>query len=292
MKAIKFYLTSTLLLTILISSAQNQWNIIDPNSKWSVITNNSGTFDTHFIRFSEEDTLINGFTYRMIYNTYHPLGINWTFMNLFIREDSMTRKVFLRDLNGEEALIYDFSAELGDTITIRNVLSGPEIELRVINVDSVLINDALRKRYQLEPVTWPIPDVWVEGIGSIEHGIIYSGFYNTSPWYMLLCYNYNNVVYYQNPDYTACYYPYVGQDEFQYSTGLSIFPNPSTNFISIFANEGDEIIEVVICNHLGQNVLTTKPVNNTVDISRLKAGIYFIEMITGETRLVTKLLIE
>ena len=198
----------------------------------------------------------------------------------------------MRDITGDEGILYDFSAELGDTVTIRNVISGPTIKYRVITVDSIYIYDALRKRYQFEFLTWPANDTWIEGIGSLDHGIIYSGYYNTSPWYFLLCYKYNEILYYQNPDYTACYYPYVGQDEVIDDDEFILFPNPATSFITINIKEGISIEEAIIYNHLGQKALEAMPVNNTVDVSKLKPGIYFIEVVTKDWRGGTKLIIE
>ena len=62
--------------------------------------------------------------------------------------------------------------------------------------------------------------------------------------------------------------------------GIQIFPNPATTFITIHIIEGIAIEEAIIYNHLGQKVLNAKPVNNTVDVSELKTGIYFIEVVT------------
>ncbi len=279
MKTKPFLLLQTALVAALFSAAQNQMNIVDSNAKWSVITNNQGTFDTHFIRFSEEDTLIGGYSYHKIYSTYSQFEINWEPMDIFIREDVTSRQVFMRDITGDEGMIYDFSAELGDTVTIRNVISGPNVKYKVIGIDSIFIYNALRKRYQFEFLSWPVNDTWIEGIGSMDHGIIYCGYYNTSPWYFLLCYKYNDILYYQNPDYTACYYPYVGQDEFIDDDKFTFFPNPATTFITINVNEGQQINEVIIYNQLGQKVLVEKPVNNRLDISGLKQGIYTVEVI-------------
>ena len=73
---------------------------------------------------------------------------------------------------------------------------------------------------------------------------------------------------------------------------LNIFPNPATSFITINVNGGQPIEEAIIYNHLGQKALETLPVNNTVDVSTLKPGIYFLEVITSESRAGTKLIID
>ena len=73
---------------------------------------------------------------------------------------------------------------------------------------------------------------------------------------------------------------------------ITLFPNPATSFITINIKEGIAIEEAIIYNHLGQKALVAVPVNNTVDVSKLKPGIYFIEVATKEWRGRTKLIIE
>ena len=72
---------------------------------------------------------------------------------------------------------------------------------------------------------------------------------------------------------------------------ITFFPNPATSFITIQIQEGIPIEQAIIYNHLGQKALVAVPVNNTVDVSTLMSGIYFIEVITSETRARTKLII-
>ena len=84
----------------------------------------------------------------------------------------------------------------------------------------------------------------------------------------------------------------TSQEENPTAEVLLLFPNPAISFITIQIKEGNPIEKVIIYNHLGQKVLETKPVNNKVDVSKLKPGIYFLEVITSENRTRTKLLIE
>ena len=63
---------------------------------------------------------------------------------------------------------------------------------------------------------------------------------------------------------------------------MKVFPNPATDFIAINTKEQQPVEEIIIYNHLGQKVLKAKPVNNTMDVSELKPGIYFIELASQE----------
>jgi hypothetical protein len=65
---------------------------------------------------------------------------------------------------------------------------------------------------------------------------------------------------------------------------ICLFPNPATSFITINVIGGQPIEEAIIYNHLGQKALEAVPVNNTVDVSTLRSGIYFIEVATNEWR--------
>ncbi len=60
---------------------------------------------------------------------------------------------------------------------------------------------------------------------------------------------------------------------------IIIFPNPAITIITIQIKEGIRIEEAIINNHLGQKALVAVPVNNTVDVSGLKPGMYFLEVI-------------
>ena len=81
-------------------------------------------------------------------------------------------------------------------------------------------------------------------------------------------------------------------EQFSDQPEISLLPNPATSFITITTQQGQPVKEVIIYNHLGQKVLVAKPVNNTVDVSKLKPGIYFLEVITSESRIRTKIVIE
>ncbi|MEZ5199147.1 MAG: hypothetical protein R2764_23030 [Bacteroidales bacterium] len=111
------------LLTTTINS-QDYWQIIDSTSKWSIITSDYDDKDlTLNIRIGTDDTLIGGLAYRKVYRTYDPDEQFWSFIDLLIREDIVNKQVFLRNLIGEEGLIYDFSLGVGDTVSIKNILA-------------------------------------------------------------------------------------------------------------------------------------------------------------------------
>jgi len=88
---------------------------------------------------------------------------------------------------------------------------------------------------------------------------------------------------------TACL---TSLDENITEEGIILSPNPAASFITLIAPGDFQVEEALIYNHLGQKVLTVKPVNNAVDVSGLKAGMYFIEVVAKEWKGRTKLIIE
>lgn len=71
-----------------------------------------------------------------------------------------------------------------------------------------------------------------------------------------------------------------------------IFPNPAKNEIFIKNITVDEIIELAIYNQLGQKVLCLNNPTNKIDISKLDQGLYFIELISHETKIRQKLILQ
>lgn len=84
----------------------------------------------------------------------------------------------------------------------------------------------------------------------------------------------------------------VGINEKSQQTSLTIFPNPANQTITITTKKGETIQEVCIYSQSGQKVLQGKPVNNTLDVSRLHKGIYIIEIEIDQTRIREKLIVE
>lgn len=81
----------------------------------------------------------------------------------------------------------------------------------------------------------------------------------------------------------------LGSASFSQIDGLKMYPNPAKNNLFIeTALNGD--INVSVVNMLGKEVVNTKVVNNTVNVSNLTSGIYIVK-ITEEGKTSTKKLI-
>lgn len=73
-------------------------------------------------------------------------------------------------------------------------------------------------------------------------------------------------------------------------SNFTIYPNPSTNGMITIQTQKAGILEVNIFDVLGKKVLSQKSVNQTVNVSALKSGIYLVQ-ITNNNGTATKKLI-
>jgi len=81
----------------------------------------------------------------------------------------------------------------------------------------------------------------------------------------------------------------LGSSSFSQIDGLKMYPNPTkSNLFIETALKGDANVSIV--NMLGKEVVNTKVVNNTVNVSNLTSGIYIVK-ITEEGKTSTKKLI-
>ena len=72
---------------------------------------------------------------------------------------------------------------------------------------------------------------------------------------------------------------------------ITIYPNPARSEFFISSNKGATVTEVTIFNQIGQKVLHHKPVAQSIDVSRLRKGMYIIEVVLDDLRFKKKLVI-
>lgn len=205
-----------------------------------------------------------------------------------IREDTGTRKVYIYgELFPDEMLLYDFTLEVGDTVPITyNNYGYPEMYVSLI--DSVLCTDGYRKRYFYSRDTWGEIEV-IEGIGAytglIEPMVIFEHIT------LLRCYYHNDSMIYIHPWIDECKLetdtclPVGLQDKKSLPDNILVYPNPVTDHV--FIKNAPSELTVKFYDSMGRLVSTqtTKEQDNSLDISYLKNGLYFL-MVYDEDRLV------
>jgi hypothetical protein len=107
----------------------------------------------------------------------------------FLREDTAKGNVYLRFMNGEEFVIYNFKANVCDIINLPSYNLASRIYFEVEFSDSTDINGQKKHRLYLTSLDKSLAkdQIWIEGIGSniglIETGEVQYGRY----WSKLLC---------------------------------------------------------------------------------------------------------
>ncbi|NOX47666.1 MAG: T9SS type A sorting domain-containing protein, partial [Chlorobi bacterium] len=90
--------------------------------------------------------------------------------------------------------------------------------------------------------------------------------------------------------YNACW---VKVDETSaIENSIRIFPNPAKNTITILNSSNTKIEEINIFSPSGKTILQKKDPANSIDILKLRAGLYFVEVKTGMGNVRRKLIVE
>ena len=213
------------------------------------------------------DSLIGGVRYTKVMQTVNDVGTP-TLAALLREEDG---KVWERYLNGSEVLLYDFTANVGDSLVCGYgdyfVLDSISKE-QIGGIDRKKFWFGLEYDFTGEPYAM---ETWIEGIGS-DLGLLYCGsYYFCGGYYRALCFHQNGELVWQNPEYDACL---INDVEEIHDNEPTLYPNPANNLVRI---NGVEAAEVQIYSALGQLVKTVKS-SNEIDVSSLVDGVYLLQI--------------
>jgi hypothetical protein len=299
-----YYLVLILLFTGLWTQAQDEYEYTpfpDSNAIWSEYYEppfGSGEDPYyHALALFNEDTVINSITYQKLFRLKDTV-LNRDKAEYIggIREDSAKRVYFKGTPidylmpsdnvfnENDEVLLYDFSIEVGDTLYDGNYSLSYDY-LVVENIDTVIENEELRKKYSFER-GWV---EWIEGIGNIR-GLLFisaslptNGIYNT-----LICFKRDGKQEYFNDQFSECFpgplANAIGDVDEQ---ATRVFPNPAEESV-YFENPGN--VERLSIYNLDGKQLIQKPVSNreriSISVSGYSPGMYFYKLIgpSGQTQ--------
>lgn len=83
----------------------------------------------------------------------------------------------------------------------------------------------------------------------------------------------------------------LSTDEIQDTVGITIFPNPSNDSLSIAEKGLNTYDSFKIVNQLGQTIISEKQTKNKIDISELRQGIYHVIFFKNNRKIATRKLI-
>ncbi len=237
----------------------------------------------HYNKFAltEEDTLIEGDTYKKLYWFQDPVFNPLTAECIGGLRENSQKQVFYtgkRSYDNEgwvTGLICDFSLNIGDTIHFLDF-----IYVTIINIDTVEINNIKRRRLSLGRYDTGLEVCkYIEGIGN-NLGLMFNivlRFYTGGGHGKLLCYEHNGELQYMADDITNCSNPFVGLDDISLEdNSITIYPNPTNSEIKISSENIINSIEIF--NSLGQRVYHSVVNSNTktIDISSFSNGVYIL----------------
>ncbi len=266
---------------------------------WTTTTATEGY--RHYNRFAltEEDTLIEGLSYKKLYwftdSVFNPLSSECIGG---LRENEQ-KQVFYKGSSGYDnedwrnGMLFDFSLSVGDTFYFQ---SAGIMEFIVGYIDTVEIEGIPRKQFYLTSIWNPTNLVCkiIEGIGD-EFGLLFDivtrlAIKSTATG-ELLCYEHNGDLQYMSEYITNCSNPFARlTDIIEEDNSIILYPNPTNKEVNISSESIINSIEVF--NSLGQKVyqVKVKQKEKTLDISSFSKGVYIIGVNTDRGYIRKKLI--
>lgn len=275
-------------------NAQNQYlPLLEDGKEWNYRIAYGNQIFTDSMSITG-DTLIGGQLYKKVIN-------DWASMDslLLLREDTTARQVYFL-LDSTEYLLYDFSLELGDTVTIYTTLPGNgdlnfnPFQATVSLVDTFVdLNNIHRKRLFLNTQMAPsnvLVGPWIEGIGGETGFVPISNNISIVLTPNLLCAWNDGVQIYTNDSYDSCYYRWISVETFE-KASFDIFPNPVVDEVVIRSKTHP--IQSVKLYDLRGNVLLHQQNNDnveevTLNISGFASGVYVLRIESTRGEISTK----
>jgi hypothetical protein len=96
--------------------SQDYQPFVDSTKMWS---NTINQYPTYYIRF-QGDTVINDTAYLRAWQSFDTTLVEWEICG-FIREETDLKRVYFRNFNNKEGLMYDFGMQAGDSAFVKNL---------------------------------------------------------------------------------------------------------------------------------------------------------------------------
>ncbi|MEO0899465.1 MAG: T9SS type A sorting domain-containing protein [Bacteroidota bacterium] len=274
--------------------------LLTDSTRWSVASTAGfgGGTSTNFY-YVDGQTIIDSLAY---YNLYAVSTLDSNFEDTsfsFAQQFGLIReeegKVYVRNITSTlvtvppsagEKLYYDFTLEVGDTLTP----IGSRFTYSVTETDSISINGIMRKRIKFDQGI----ETWVEGLGSLQ-GVVHS-FGNeliTDTHLELLCVREGQEYLYQR--YPGICYLLLASNRPTDPSFVNIFPNPTEGQLSLEFSE-DWLQATFSIYDLQSKLIFSNKVSHTNLILDQELpdhpGLYLIHVQSGSRSLSKKLIVK
>jgi len=213
----------------------------------------------------------------------------------FVREDTILRKVYIRDLIVDsDRILMDYNLNAGDTFIT------PYKKFPVLRIDSTLINTVWHKVWYFQWdrhgfYAYSDTVIVIEGIGCIQHPTFMITDFRSCVECLepsMYCFSNKGItpplsstVSFFNNTSSCAYYPHLlANDLNQEHNNFEISPNPTTSSLTIISQT--KITNITIVNLIGQTIYThnynTEKIQ--VNVADLPVGVYFIRINNTEVR--------
>ena len=195
--------------------------LVTEGKQWAVYYEQSWNQDqpvvTHTFRL-QGDTVINGFTYKKKWMSVEKDLSDWSLFPSYMREEN--GKVYVMNSRGEEALWFDYNAQVGDTLCLTSKQATQQCYGLVTSIDDVVLEHSdgkQRKRYEVvlgreamsggvyftDECIYIHEDVGMFNSPTYGYGLGDHTLFNYGNKFKLLCVHDNGIALYQSPD--GCY---------------------------------------------------------------------------------------
>ncbi len=344
----QFYIASVFCLSCFTAPAQQYYPLLDSTNMWSYVANyipvrqenpalaaSACSYPQWFAYTMQEyttaDTVIGAFTYKVVESVADMNPTTCTFG--FVREDTAARKVYFIDNAGNpEILLYDFSMQIGDTISRTFDSPGYFLDglFTLDSITTVFVSAGGRRAFHLNDHANSQNKTltWIESVGNLSDAFYPYGTNTYSPgWFtncsifphdnyqFMTCFHHDYRVYYDscawqealvnnciNVQDTCNYWNYCsGIQELPSLGSVSIFPNPANEkaTVALDVKCADEFVILLhdasgkqAARKLSQGILQPGRKEITIDLAGLPAGMYVLEVNTSEGSVFHKVFVQ
>lgn len=255
------------------------------------------------MQYTIHDTIIDSLSYKIV---REETDMNPAFCDFgYVREDTAARKVWFRDNAGNpEVLLYDFSLQVSDTITLTFIINGGLYMNGTYTVDSIVpfqIRNTISRMFCLKNHTaaWSPTLYWVEGVGCLMNAFYLHSmnawmgmpifwqcqYYPSNSYEFMTCFDHESKVYFDSCKYVSAmsdfcfmvtdscnYYNICGNiEENSLAVEVNTFPSPASDIVNFQIDAPNTTeLNIIISDSYGRMV---KMLNQTTVIGNVTSTI-------------------